>query len=85
MESTRCTGKVLMELQHSQKILEEQSNIKFNKNPSNGSRVFPCGRTDGQRNRETEMEKITAGFRNFGNRLGTRIAGFLTIFKHATS
>ena len=24
------------------------SNIKFHQNPSSGSRVFPCGRTDGQ-------------------------------------
>jgi len=26
--------------------LEKYSNIKFHKNPSNGSRVVPCGRTD---------------------------------------
>jgi len=51
-----------------------------------GAALFHAGgRTDGQRNRETEMEKITAGFLNFGNHLGTRIAGVLTIFKHATS
>jgi hypothetical protein len=28
------------------KIFEKFSNSKFNENPSNGSRVVPCGRTD---------------------------------------
>jgi len=27
-------------------ILENYSNIKFHENPSSGSRVIPCGRTD---------------------------------------
>jgi len=37
-----------MELEFSQQIFEKSSNIKFNENPSSGSRVVPCGRTDRQ-------------------------------------
>jgi len=35
-----------MNLEFSQQIFEEYLNIKFNENPSSGSRVVPCGRTD---------------------------------------
>ena len=35
--------------------------IHFNSNPSNGSRVVPCGRTDGQ----TDMRKLIFAFHNF--------------------
>jgi len=37
-----------MKLQFSQQILEKYSNIKFYENPSSGSRVVPCGQTDGK-------------------------------------
>jgi len=37
-----------MKLQFSQQILEKYSNIKFNENPSSGSRVVPRGWTAGQ-------------------------------------
>jgi hypothetical protein len=37
------------------------SNIKFHGNLSSGSRVVPCGRTDGQ------MTKLIVVFRNFAN------------------
>jgi predicted dithiol-disulfide oxidoreductase (DUF899 family) len=30
-----------------QKIFQKYSNIKFSENPSSGSRVLPCGTTDG--------------------------------------
>ena len=36
-------------LEFSRKTLEKYSNIKLNKNPSSGSRVFPCGRREGER------------------------------------
>ena len=36
-----------------QQIFEKQPNIKFHKNPSSGSQVVPCGRTDRQLNRQT--------------------------------
>jgi hypothetical protein len=32
----------------SRQIFEKCTNTKFNANPSSGSRVVPCGRTDGQ-------------------------------------
>jgi len=38
---------ILMKLEFSGQVFEESSNIKFHENPSNGSRVVPCGRTDG--------------------------------------
>jgi len=46
-----------------QKIL----NIKFHENASNGSRVVPCGQTDGQADRQTDMTKLIVTFRNFVN------------------
>jgi hypothetical protein len=39
---------ILMKLEFSGQIFENYSNIKFHENPSSGSRVVPCGRTDGQ-------------------------------------
>jgi len=36
----------LMKLDCSQQIFEKYSNIKFHENPSSGSSVVPCGRTD---------------------------------------
>ena len=46
-----------MKLELSQQINEKYPNIKFHENPSIGSRVVPCGQTDGQ-------AKLTVGFRN---------------------
>jgi len=40
------------------------SDNKFHENPSSRSRVFPCGRTDGQR---TDMTKPPVVSRNFAN------------------
>jgi len=37
---------ILMKLEFSTQISEKSSNIKFNKNPSSGSGVVPCGQTD---------------------------------------
>jgi len=36
-----------MKLEFSRQFFEKYSNIKFHENPSSGSRVVPCGRTDG--------------------------------------
>jgi hypothetical protein len=36
-----------MKLEFSREIFEKVSNIKIHKNPSSGSRVVPCGQTDG--------------------------------------
>jgi len=42
-----------MRLEFSRHILEKYSNIKFDDNPSSGSRVVPCGRMDGRTDRQT--------------------------------
>jgi len=44
-------------------FFEKQSNIKFRENPFSGSRVVPCGQTDGP----TDMTKLIAAFRNSAN------------------
>ena len=53
----------VMKVEISRQIFEKHSNIKFHENPSSGSRVVACGRTDGQ----TDMAKSVAAFRNFAN------------------
>ena len=47
MESTRYSCGILMKLEISQHIFEKFSNIKFHQYLSSGSRVVPCGQTDG--------------------------------------
>jgi hypothetical protein len=48
-----------MKLEFSRQIFEKYSSIKFHENPSIGSQVVPCGRTD--------MTKLTVAFSNFAN------------------
>jgi hypothetical protein len=48
-----------MKLEFSRQIFEKSSSSKFNLNPSNGSRVVPCGQAD--------MTKLMVSFRNFAN------------------
>jgi len=52
-----------MKLEFSRQLLEKYTHIKFCDNLSNGSRVVPCGRTDGQ----TDMTKLIGTSRNFAN------------------
>jgi hypothetical protein len=54
MYSTRYSYQILMKLKLFRQILEECPNIKFHKNLCIGSRVFPCGRRDGQTDRHDE-------------------------------
>jgi hypothetical protein len=52
-----------MNLKFSWQIFEKYSNIKFNENPSSGSRVVPRGQTD----EEMDMMKLIVTFHNFVN------------------
>jgi hypothetical protein len=51
----------------SEQNVEKRSNIKFHQNPSTGSRVVPCGRSDEWTDGQTDILKITVSFRNFAN------------------
>jgi hypothetical protein len=59
MQSTRYSSQIIMKLEFSRQILEKESSITFHENPSSGSRVVPCGKTD--------TTKLIAAFRNFTN------------------
>ena len=48
-----------MKFEFYRQIFEKVLNMKFHQNPSNGSRVVPCG--------HTAMTKIIVAFRNFAN------------------
>ena len=61
MQSTRYSCQTLIKLEISRQILEKPSNIKFNENPSSGSRVVPRGRTD----RRTDTTKLIVTFSQF--------------------
>jgi len=39
---------MLMKLECAQQIFEKYASVRFNENPYIGSRVVPCGRTDGR-------------------------------------
>jgi len=52
-----------MKLEFSRQSFEKHTNIKSHENLSSGSRVDPCGRTDGQAN----MAKLKVAFRKFAN------------------
>jgi hypothetical protein len=49
--SIRYSYQILMKLELSLQIFEQNSNIKLHENTSSGSRVFPRGRTDGETRR----------------------------------
>jgi len=52
-----------MKPEFSRQLFENYSNTKSHENPHNGSRVVPCGQTDGR----TDMTKLAVPFRNFTN------------------
>ena len=41
---------IFRKFEFSRQIFEKYSNVKFQENPSRGSRVVPCGETDGRTN-----------------------------------
>jgi len=63
MYSTGYSCPIFMKLGYSQQFFEKYPNVKFHKNSSGGSRVVPCGQTNGQ----THMTKLIAAFRHFAN------------------
>jgi len=48
MSIIRHPCQIFTKLEFSRQIFEKCSNIKFSENPFSGSRVVPCGETDGQ-------------------------------------
>jgi len=48
MLSTGYLCRILIKLEFSHRNLEKYSNIKFHEHPSSGSSAIPCGRTNGQ-------------------------------------
>jgi len=57
----RYACEILKKLEFSRQFFEKPSDIKFHTNPSNESRVFPCGRTS------RHMTKLIVAFRNLVN------------------
>ena len=49
---------ILMKLEFSRLIFKKCSNIKFHENPSIGSGVVPCGRTDGHNEANSRFHKF---------------------------
>jgi hypothetical protein len=58
-----------MKLEFSRQIFGKSLNIKFHQNTSSGSRVVPCGQTDGRTDGRTDITKLIVVFRNFSNAL----------------
>ena len=64
-----------------ERLSKQTQNIKFLKNPTSGSGVGPCGRTQGR----TDVKKLTVSFSNFTNLLAKEISSNLATqmsFKH---
>jgi len=51
-----------MRLEFSGQFFEKYSNTKFNENPSSGTRVVLCGRTDGRTDRNKEINSRFSQF-----------------------
>ena len=64
MSSTRYSCYILMKLEFCRQIFKKYSNIKFRENPSIGSRVGPCGRTDGRTDRRRGTTKLIVASRS---------------------
>jgi hypothetical protein len=47
-----------MKLKFSRQSFENHSNIKFHENPSSGSGVVPCGRTDGHGEAKSRLSQF---------------------------
>jgi hypothetical protein len=60
--STRYACQILTKLEFSQQIFEKYSNIKFHENPTSGSRIVLCVRTDTQTDRHDEANNRISQF-----------------------
>jgi len=58
---------ILIKLESPRQIFGKYSHIKFRENLSRGSRAVPCGRTNGQTDRQTDMTKLIVAVRNSAN------------------
>jgi len=47
-----------MKFEFSEQIFEQSSNIKFHENLSSGSRIVPCGETDGHDEANSRFSKF---------------------------
>ena len=63
MSSIPYSSQILMKHEFSGQIFDKYSNVTFNADPSSGSRVVPCGPTEGK----TDITKPVIAFRNFAN------------------
>ena len=64
MQGTRYSCHVLMKLRFSGQFFEKKKlEYQISSNPSGGSRIVLCGRTDGR----TDITKLIVAFRNFVN------------------
>jgi hypothetical protein len=57
----RYSCHILMRLEFSQRVFEKYSKIQFHDNQPGGSRVVPCGQTDGR----TDKKNLKIAFPNF--------------------
>ena len=46
---------------------KQSSDVKFHQNSSNASWLVQCGRTDGRKDKRTEITKLIVAFLNFAN------------------
>ena len=69
MWSTYNSCKVLITHEYTQHISKKNpSNIKFHEYPYGNSLIIPCRQTNGQRDTQRDMMKLTTGcFHNFAN------------------
>jgi hypothetical protein len=56
---------ILIELKIFRHILEKRSNSKFYENASSGGRVVPCGLTNRQGDKRTDIVKLIVALHNF--------------------
>ena len=75
MKNNRYFCLILMKIEFSGQFLEKVSNIKFNQNPSSGSRCVLCVQTDGLTDRHDEANSHFSQFCQRANKrreLGTK-------------